>query len=185
MEEPQYQQAPPVPQVVYVQQPRRRYSIGSILLLIVLVGVLVSLYVFLRTGKPPAIVQQAAQQVEEAAAPAPINIVSERMSVDASGGSQMRGFTLNRQAPVRVEVTGLRDTAKGFDVYVIKQEEWANLRDGREFRHIPAFEGLKVTRMSETHDLPPGNWAVVVRNSYNLLNSMEVELKVTAHPAKP
>lgn len=108
-------------------------------------------------------------------------VADEEFTVDA-GGSQMRGFGLPGPRPVKVEVLGRRDTDKGFSVYMIDQSEWDAFKAGRKFEQYPTFEGLKVRSMTKTASMPAGRYAVVVRNSENMFNSMSVHLKITVDP---
>ena len=108
-------------------------------------------------------------------------VFDESLSVD-SGGAQMRGFTIPSPRPVQVSVTGLKDTDKGYSVYVMNQSEWENFKAKKEFRHIPSFEGLKVKTMTHTETLPTGSYALVVANTENIFNSMVVGVKVVTDP---
>jgi len=112
---------------------------------------------------------------------APQVVVNETISIPASG-HQGRGFSIPDSRAVKVEVVGVRDTAKGFSVNLISPDEWGNISNGREFTRLAAFHGLKVSGMNETTRLPAGRYMIVVSNTQNIFNSMEVSLKITIDP---
>ena len=110
------------------------------------------------------------------------HVVLDEEFVVPSGGWQSREFRLPGVRPVRLNVQGVKDTAKGFTVYVMRTSEEDNFKANAAFRHLPSFQGLKVTSFTHTEDLPPGDWAVIVQNTENLLRSMTVRVQLTTDP---
>jgi hypothetical protein len=108
-------------------------------------------------------------------------VVDEEIAVDARG-AQMRGVTMPSERPVQVQVEGKTHADKGFTVYVMALSEWDNFQNGKQFRQLPSFEGLKVRSFGHVETLPAGSWAVVVQNSENIFNTMVVHLKITIDP---
>lgn len=109
-------------------------------------------------------------------------IVDEELAVSA-GGWQSRGFTLPSPRPVQVTTEGKKHTDKGFSLYVMNSSELDNFKQKTTFKHIPAFQGLKVRSSSNTATLSAGEWIVVVANSENIINTMVVHLRVVADPS--
>lgn len=108
-------------------------------------------------------------------------LVDETTAISA-GGLHSYTFSLPSSRPVRVVVDGVRETAKGFDVRMVRPEELEKVQSGREFRHIPDLSGLKVQSMDKTARLSPGQWALVVSNTQNIMNTMQVRIRVIADP---
>lgn len=108
-------------------------------------------------------------------------IVDEELAVPASGW-QARTFTLPSARPIQLAVEGKSHVGKGFTVYVMDVTEIDNLRQKKTFMHVPALQGLKTLSFSKTATLAAGNWAVVVVNSENILNTMVVHLRVVSDP---
>ena len=61
-------------------------------------------------------------------------------------------------------------------------DNYEKFKNSQEFRHFPAFQGLKVTGTTHTEDIPAGEYALVVHNKYNLLKGMVVKVKATVNP---
>lgn len=108
-------------------------------------------------------------------------LVDETTAVSA-GGLHSYTFSLPSSRPVRVVVEGVRETAKGFDVRMVRPEELEKVQAGLDFRHIPDLSGLKVQSMDKTARLSPGQWALVVSNTQNIMNTMQVRVRVIADP---
>lgn len=108
-------------------------------------------------------------------------VVDEELAV-SSHGSQMRGFKLTGKETLQVEVKGVKNTDKGFDVYLMTASDWENFKAGKAFEHFPAFQGLKITGSTNTKEIPAGDYALVIHNKYNLLKGMVVKVKVTVNP---
>ncbi len=109
-------------------------------------------------------------------------IIDEELAVSA-GGWQSRSFTLPSPRPIQVATEGKKHTDKGFSLYVMNSSELQHFKQKTTFRHIPALQGLKVRSFSNTATLPAGEWAVVVANSENIINTMVVHLRVVADPS--
>jgi hypothetical protein len=109
-------------------------------------------------------------------------VVTDEDLVVGAGGSQMRGFTIPSSRPVKVAVEGKQDTAKGFNVHVMDQDDWAKFKAGGEFRHVTALSAPKTRSFSQTATLSAGAWCVVVQNSENIFNDMTVHVKVVVDP---
>jgi hypothetical protein len=61
-------------------------------------------------------------------------------------------------------------------------DNYEKYKAGQEFRHFPAFQGLKITGATNTEDIAAGDYALVIHNKYNLLKGMIVRVKVTLNP---
>lgn len=109
-------------------------------------------------------------------------VVADEELAISSKGSQMRGFKLTGNATLQLEVKGVKNTDKGFDVYLMTAAEYAKFAAGKEFKHFPAFQGLKITGATNTANIPAGEYAIVIHNKYNLLKGMIVRLKATINP---
>ncbi|RKG67918.1 hypothetical protein D7W79_34815 [Corallococcus exercitus] len=99
-----------------------------------------------------------------------------------SHSMQTRGFTLNQNATLKLEVKGVKNTDKGFDVYLMTEDNLAKFQAAKEFRHFPAFQGLQVSSATNTHDVSAGKYVFVVHNKYNLMKGMVVHIKATVNP---
>lgn len=108
-------------------------------------------------------------------------LCNERLSVPASG-AQARSFSLSAGTAVEVEIVGVRDTAKGFTVYLMTPADWNQYAAGKPFEVYRDFQGRKVTTMKDTKRLPAGKYMLAVINSENIINSMEVDLRIVANP---
>ncbi|WP_163787469.1 hypothetical protein [Myxococcus vastator] len=108
-------------------------------------------------------------------------IVDEEIAI-SNRGSQMRGFKLSRKATLQVSVKGTKNTDKGFDVYLMTTDNYEKFKAGKEFKHFPAFQGLKITGATNTEDIPTGDYVLVIHNKYNLLKGMIVQVKATINP---
>jgi hypothetical protein len=108
-------------------------------------------------------------------------IVDEQVAVDADGW-QARSFSLSSPHPIQVVAEGRNHADKGFSLYVMASSEFPSFAQHTAFRHIPAFEGLKVRALTKTETLPAGEWTVVVANTENILNTMVVQLRVVSDP---
>jgi hypothetical protein len=109
-------------------------------------------------------------------------IVDEEIAVSA-GGWQSRSFVLPSPRPIQVTAEGKTHTDKGFSLYVMNSSELNKFRQRTTFRHVPAFQGLKVRSLSNTATLPNGEWTIVVANTENILNTMVVQLRVVGDPS--
>jgi hypothetical protein len=118
-----------------------------------------------------------------AVAPKPSTLVDEEIAVSTSR-PQVRAFTLAASGRVEVRADGVKDTGKGFMLYVMPAEEVANFSQSKDFTHIREYEGKKVASFSHTGTLKAGSWAVVVQNSENLLRTMVVHLQIVRDPAE-
>lgn len=109
-------------------------------------------------------------------------VIADEQIVVPAGGAQMHGFEFPSARPLLVEVTGVADASKGFSVYLMNAGEWEKFRAGKEFRHLPAFQGLKVTSFRKVATVPAGKYGVVIQNSENILTSMTVRVRIVADP---
>ena len=109
-------------------------------------------------------------------------VVCDETLTIGSGGSQGRGFELPSARPVQVEITGIRDTAKGFSVFCIDPADFERFSAGQKVPVLAAFRGQQVSSMKETHRMAAGRYMIVVNNSQNILNSLQVKLRITVDP---
>lgn len=111
-------------------------------------------------------------------------VVADETVVIGAGGHKMWQFTLPSARPVKVEIKGLRDTAKGFSVNCIPPSQWDNLSSGREFRALNAFTASgAVSSLNETHRMPAGTYAIAISNTQNFMFSIEVKVTITVDPS--
>ena len=108
-------------------------------------------------------------------------VFDEEIAVDAHGW-RSKGFALPHAQPVRLQVTGGEDTAKGFDIMLLENDDVKKLQAEQPFQKIVLFSADRVRSFTKTADLPAGTYNVVIRNSYNLLKTMSVHVKATANP---
>jgi hypothetical protein len=112
-------------------------------------------------------------------------IADEEIAVPAHA-AQMRGFSVPNDftsVKLTINVIGKKHTDKGFSVYLLNGKgEFEKYKHRKAFNQVEAFHGLKVTRFSHTGEISPGDYAVVVANTENLLNGMTVALRVMAEP---
>jgi hypothetical protein len=161
--------------------------------IVVLTGGGVAAYAFMSSASPPTVAGAEPTPGAGGGGPAggigdligkeirsPQVLFDEELAVSAAG-AQMRSFTLPSPRPISVEVRGVKNSDKGFMVYVMEESEWENFKTGK-FRHVPEFEGLKIRSSEHTGALPAGSWAVVVQNSENILNTMVVQVRVVSDP---
>lgn len=109
-------------------------------------------------------------------------VVTDEEMVVSAGGAQSLSFTLPSERPVKVTVRGVRDTAKGYNVYLMKDEDWSDFKAHRQFNYFEKLSYLKTGGFEKTATLPPGRWNIVVHNSENILNDMSVHIKVVVDP---
>lgn len=102
--------------------------------------------------------------------------------VVSAGGSQMRGFRLPSDRPVRVIAEGVRDTAKGFTVYCMTPADWKVMQSGKRFEYFTALSAPKIQKFDHTARLAAGEYCIVVSNTENMLNSMQVHLRIVIDP---
>jgi hypothetical protein len=162
------------------------------------IGVLVAISFIaiqsLRISARPSLSTSGAVKTSSLAAPSPDSVAPRRLFVarpqvivdeeDAvsAGGWQSRGFSLSSARPVQVFVDGRKHTDKGFSLYVMELSELRNFSRKATFRHILALQGLKIRSFSKIATLPAGEWAVVVFNSENIINTLIVHLRVVVDP---
>lgn len=178
------------PQQAPAQQPQSGVSIGRIVLGVVLgIVIVISVgYVWISFGGTSSRSSSSSSSLGGSVPEAPKlslrnpQIITDEDLVVSAGGSQMRGFSIPSSRPVKVAVDGKQDTAKGFNVYVMKDSEWTNFKAHEEFRYVPVLSSPKTRSFSNTADLPTGSWCVVVQNSENIINDMTVHVKVIVDP---
>lgn len=108
-------------------------------------------------------------------------IVDETLAVDA-GGHQMRGFSLPSDRKIRVVAEGVSHTAKGFSVNCVNPDQWEKLTAGKQFTCALGLSGEKVQAFDKIERLPAGDWGIVISNTENMLNTMQVRLRIIADP---
>jgi hypothetical protein len=112
-------------------------------------------------------------------------IADEEIAVSA-GQSQMRGFAVPEDltgVKLTVTVAGKKHTDKGFTVLLLQGKgEWDKYRTKKPFQQVEAFHGLKVKKFTHTGEIPPGEYALVVTNSENMMNGMTADVRMTGEP---
>lgn len=127
-------------------------------------------------GRRPDIGERAAEALR-----GPQVITDEEIAVGADGW-QARSFTAPSSRRVQVTAEGRTHTDKGFTVFVIPASDVEALRRGESVNHLQSFHCPKVRSCNNVGVVPTGSWAVVVKNSENIINTMVVKLRVVADP---
>jgi hypothetical protein len=134
------------------------------------------------TSDPPKTAPAAATTVTEAPRPA-VDLLNEDWVIPAHEWKSY-SVSLGRETPLRVEVTGISNVAKGFTVRVVPSED-ADACLGRAqgaCRSRGGFDGFGVRSMNHTETLPAGRWTFLVRNSENILNRATVHVHLVSNP---
>ena len=108
-------------------------------------------------------------------------IVDDELSVP-SGGIQTRPFDAPKGGTLALEVRGLKNTDKGFDVMVMTLKQLEDYRSKRPLSDAPPFQGAKVTGSRTAKELVPGSYVIVVANKYNLMKAMVVRVRAALTP---
>lgn len=95
-------------------------------------------------------------------------------------GSQDRQFSITSRSYVNVQVQGLRDADKGFDVLVFSASEYLKYLRDEQATYI--IREVMVRGSNRTELFSAGDYYVVIHNRYNILRSMVVNLQVIQNP---
>lgn len=186
---------PQYPQSSHTQPTKSGVSVGSILVgvaagLALIIGITYLVLVMFvpgfsgsddgrqagSVGQRPNIGQRAAEAIR-----GPQVIVDEEIAVSAYGW-QGRIFAVPSDRRVQVAVEGRTHTDKGFTVLVVPESDLEALKQEQSVSHLQSFYCLKVRSCNKINVVPAGSWAVIVRNSENIMNTMVVKLRVVSDP---
>jgi hypothetical protein len=80
--------------------------------------------------------------------------------------------------PVRVQISGVENTAKGYTVMLIDPKSAAELAAKGKTRGMPEFFSKDLS-LKKTAVLTPGDYVLMITNSENIMRTMVVHAKVT------
>ena len=102
----------------------------------------------------------------------------------AAGDVRAMSFSLNAPAAVRIDMTPVKDAAKGVTLRLVPTEDadaCAGRAQGR-CRSRPGFDGFKVGSFSHAEQVPAGTWTFYVANTENILKSATVHIHLVVNP---
>lgn len=98
------------------------------------------------------------------------------------GTAYSKTLKLPVATPIQFEVRGIKNTNKGFNVFVMPESQRQLFLAKKRFKYYTSLSALNVTKYKNTAMLPKGNIAFVVANQNNIINSMQVQVEITANP---
>jgi len=116
-----------------------------------------------------------------AARASPQRLLDEELVVAAHTWHSL-SFKLAAPSQVQLAVQGVRNTDKGFMLYVLSPGEYDHFQHGESFSYVKAFTGIKVRSLNQTAPLAAGDWVVIVQNSENIYRDMVTHVRITIDP---
>jgi hypothetical protein len=109
----------------------------------------------------------------------PKDLVNAEWVIPANG-AQSETFTAVQEMTLRAEVTGVKNTAKGFRVRVVNSEDATSCRTkGGTCRELTGWRQPSGTSFTQTDKIPPGRWSFMVENAMNLMKSATIRVHLT------
>src|SRR5713226_3279191 len=106
----------------------------------------------------------------------PRDLVNAEWVIPANG-TQYEEFTAVRELTLRAEVTGVKNTDKGFRVRVVNSEDVTSCRvKGGTCRELAGWRHPSGTSFTQTDKIPPGRWAFMVENAMNLFKGATIRV---------
>jgi hypothetical protein len=113
---------------------------------------------------------------------APSTLLDADLSV-APGKRASLAFKHAWAGPVRIEITGVANTTKGFNIYVATPDEGKKAAAGGAFDHLADLQGKQITSYLRELELPAESFAIVAENRFSFAQTITVHVTVTADPA--
>lgn len=111
----------------------------------------------------------------------PQRLLDEEIVV-AAHNWHSRSFKLGVPSPVQLTIQGVRNTDKGFTIYLVSPAEFDHFQRGESFHYVGAFSGIKVRSLNQTALLSAGDWVFIVQNSENIYRDMVTHVRITVDP---
>lgn len=112
----------------------------------------------------------------------PQELVNAEWAIPANN-AHWEVVSIYRPAILRAEVMGLKNAAKGLRVRVVNAEDVTSCRvRGGTCRDLPNWRHPGEVSFSQTDRIPPGQWAFLVENSYNIFKGAIVRVHLVLDP---